>query len=455
MTGARFGQWTLCGESKIGSGGNGVVWLAQNATGETAAIKLLHPHFLEQKKDGNGPRRIARFYREIEFLRRYSGRPGILPRLDDHCPDLPTTSDSPWLAMPLAIEISKAIPRETRTLAQIIMLLASIARTLATLHDEGINHRDIKPENLFILNGKGVIGDFGLVDLPGQPEITREGEQIGDRNYRAPELDQNPSPQDARPADVWAFAKSLWVLGTGQRFPPPGEQRIDTPAVTLSAYVADRKANLLDRLIERCTSIDPTRRPTMRSVAEELDAWCSEPSSSGELNGLSQLGADIAPLLSRFQRRTEAFKVIHDSRREIIVDLTARLEQLAQELRLSTSLRCEVEGNTNVLKNCFCAQDKSVLGEEFSLVIVVHAPYLVMWARMGFILDKEASATLALRAVQGVDPPIRKTWEETVTVDITSAVGRRAVDVLYEKFKAAIPATMNALTAVMKAHDPG
>ncbi|MCR5263151.1 MAG: hypothetical protein K6D94_04700, partial [Clostridiales bacterium] len=45
---------------------------------------------------------------------------------------------------------------------QIVGLAARLNEALQSIHNAGIIHRDIKPENLYRLNGKVVIGDFGI-----------------------------------------------------------------------------------------------------------------------------------------------------------------------------------------------------------------------------------------------------------------------------------------------------
>jgi serine/threonine protein kinase len=57
----------------------------------------------------------------------------------------------------------------------------SLVKTVAALHTEGIVHRDIKPANVFVReDNQLVLGDFGIVYLPNQPNRpTRTGESVG------------------------------------------------------------------------------------------------------------------------------------------------------------------------------------------------------------------------------------------------------------------------------------
>ena len=52
-----------------------------------------------------------------------------------------------------------------------------------------------------------------------------------------------------------------------------GEQRASNEAYSIGSYRPHPLAHLLDQLIEKCTRYDPSSRPTMREVADELRAW--------------------------------------------------------------------------------------------------------------------------------------------------------------------------------------
>jgi serine/threonine protein kinase len=172
----------------------------------------------------------------------------------------------------LAIGIREALGVNP-TLEQVVDAMRCIARTLGGLADQKISHRDIKPENLYCHKGQWVVGDFGLVDYPGKEAVTVRGRALGPRFYLAPEMITDPVHADGRPADVYSLAKTLWVLGAGQNYPPPGFQPASISQNSLNMYVGHPHADILDRLIERATRHSPTERPTMGMMADELDAW--------------------------------------------------------------------------------------------------------------------------------------------------------------------------------------
>lgn len=264
--GQRFGRWMLEGDEPLGRGGNGAVWRVRDDSGTQAAMKFLHRNHFNTK-------RHARFKDEIEFMRRHTGREGILPLLDSNSPDNPTADDRPWLVTPLAVPFNKLGLSSAAKLDDLVRRMEQVARTLSELHAQGMWHRDLKPDNLFDLNGAAMVGDFGLVDFPDKGPVTEPTEIMGPMFYVAPEMMRDAADVPAGPADVYAFAKTLWVLASGQNYPLPGEQRAENPQLRLSTNCPHPRAGILDRLIEQSTRHDPKQRPTMREVADELAAW--------------------------------------------------------------------------------------------------------------------------------------------------------------------------------------
>jgi serine/threonine protein kinase len=207
------------------------------------------------------------------------------------------------LATPLEVEIGRQPSFE-----KVVDAVKGIAKALAELHTHGISHRDIKPDNLFFFNGNWVVGDFGLADFEGKTAQTATMEKVGPAFYIAPEMLNSANKADGKAADVYSLAKTLWVLGTGQRYPVPGHQLAGDMQMALSTYASHPRAALLDKLIESSTSSSPTARPTMAQFYNELEAWTSTPSSeSGESNH------DMSPyrrlLEGRLSKQIETGKV--------------------------------------------------------------------------------------------------------------------------------------------------
>jgi serine/threonine protein kinase len=148
-----------------------------------------------------------------------------------------------------------------------------ISETLAALHDQQKWHRDLHPGNLFLLADAPAIGDFGLIDFPGKDPVTGDTEPLGARNYIAPEMRKNAGQVRADKADVYSFAKTFWMLASGESFPPDGQLRMENSELRFSTYCRHERARILDSLMERSTDFEPGRRPTMREFSTELSEW--------------------------------------------------------------------------------------------------------------------------------------------------------------------------------------
>jgi hypothetical protein len=267
--GQQFGPYLL--DEPLGRGGNAEVWKAHDEEGASVAVKILRNYDAASEP-------YRRFAREAEQLVRLGDFPGVLPILKAEVPTSPSRTARAWLAMPIAERVVDALG-DAPSLAQVVDLAATVADTLARLAHRQIHHRDVKPSNLYRFRGEWVVGDFGLVKAPDVEPLTAGAAALGPRHFLAPEMLNSPATAAGEPADVYSLAKTLWVLATGQQFPPPGEHRIDTPALRLSAFVDHPEAVYLDRLIESATRIDSRLRPTMRQVADELAAWSTAPSA--------------------------------------------------------------------------------------------------------------------------------------------------------------------------------
>jgi serine/threonine protein kinase len=330
--GLHFGQWILKGEKPLGKGGNGVVWEAENSDGNRAAIKFLQSHHF-------GGIREKRFRLEIDFLKNEAKRPGILPIIDFHLPVACSETDRIWFATPLAIPFTDSDLSGNANLQRLVQLVEIVSQNLAKLHDEAKWHRDLKPENLFIIDGSPLIGDFGLVDFPDKDAITTKTEIVGPLFYVAPEMMQNAENTQAGPGDVYSLSKTLWVLATGQRYPLPGEQRVDNPALRLSTYCRHEHAHILDLLMERSTSFEPTRRPTMKEFSKELSEWLKVGTDSAPVS------IDLSALIKECQGVFESGIIAErnedhliQNAHSVLVSFDHTLERMSAELQKVTKI---------------------------------------------------------------------------------------------------------------------
>ena len=278
MAERKLGDWLL--NDRIAATRHSVVWLGERGD-EQAALKQL-----SARKSDAEP--YLRFRDEVELHARMGARAGVLAVLEAHVPEQPTADDPAWFAMPVAQTLPEALG-DAPPLEEVVRALAVCARTLAELHAEGVFHRDIKPSNLFVLDGEPLVGDFGIATWPEKQALTEAGDKLGPAHFIAPEMVSNPAAADPGPADVWSLAKTVWTLAVGQRFPPPGQLRIDQDATSLRANVLHERAALLEPILDHATRLDPQSRPTMADVAAELEAWLAPPVAPAELGSLEEL----------------------------------------------------------------------------------------------------------------------------------------------------------------------
>jgi len=312
--GPQIPGWTLL--ETLGRGGNATVWAAvRDAEQEPVALKVL-----EAVRPQREP--YQRFIAEIGFLRSLQTTDGVLPLLDAHLPESPGTEDRAWLAMPIAEPI--AIALDGLSLDIVVEAIARIASTLARLKAEhGVAHRDIKPGNLYRAGDDWLIGDFGLIAAPDLESLTRSGQRLGPAHFTPYEVIREPARADPFPADVYSLAKTLWVLATGQVFPPEGHQSFRTRGYTIADMCPHTHAAALDRMIDAATLIHPNERPTVEAVAADLAAWRDLSSSRGAV--------DLGDARIRLRERLDA-QLAGEDLRERQKDMGALAVRRFQEL---------------------------------------------------------------------------------------------------------------------------
>lgn len=175
------GKWAL--EKVLGAGGVGAVYKAKSASGEEAAIKMLHVE-LAHKSDVR-----ERFLREGTLANKV-GHEGALRVFDQG-----TTPDGAGYLVMELLEgetitqlLRKDGPIGTK---ELFGYLDQVLDVLAAAHAQGIIHRDLKPDNLFLTaSGRLKVLDFGLArrldDIKGSFK-TKTGLALGTLPYMAPE----------------------------------------------------------------------------------------------------------------------------------------------------------------------------------------------------------------------------------------------------------------------------
>ena len=246
---------------KLGRGGNAEVSLVRNKRNqEDVALKVLTRLNKERKQ---------RFTDEIAILRRITGCvDGILPILESDDKDY-------WYTMPIAKSLLEEI-NERASVDFICIVAIQLAETLELLHQKKIYHRDLKPANLYYYNDRACIGDFGLVDFPDKNNnVTRDDRGLGAIFTIAPEMKRNPQQADGAKADVYSFAKTLWMLLTKDEKGFDGQYNWQDTSCMLHGYehLKDEYLVEVENLLKIATNNDPNNRPTMAEVNKMLQEW--------------------------------------------------------------------------------------------------------------------------------------------------------------------------------------
>src|SRR5438128_7495504 len=137
--GAKLGRYEI--RSKIGAGGMGEVYLAQDTKlDRKVALKIL-PSELAANQD-----RMRRFTQEAKAAAALT-HPNIA-----HIYEIGESQGTHFIAMEFVdgVTLREKIHRDRTPLSRLLKYLNQVAEGLAKAHEAGIVHRDLKPENIMI-----------------------------------------------------------------------------------------------------------------------------------------------------------------------------------------------------------------------------------------------------------------------------------------------------------------
>ncbi|WP_433282480.1 protein kinase domain-containing protein [Pseudonocardia xinjiangensis] len=256
---------------RLGSGGFGRVWLAEDARlGHPVALKAAHA------PDAETEQRIQREARALAAVRH------------PHCVrihDLVPAASDPGLAeldgMVIVMEYVDGaslgeLVRTRGTLDDVAAarIWAGVAGALDAAHARGVMHRDVKPGNVVVdAGGLAHLIDFGIARKTGDATMTLAGFVLGTPDFLAPEV---ACGERATPAsDSWQLAATISYALTGH--PPRGGHPDAVSGLRAAAsgaplsHLPRRSAHLA--LLHAGMDNDPTRRPPLRAVQRALEDW--------------------------------------------------------------------------------------------------------------------------------------------------------------------------------------
>jgi predicted ATPase len=213
MLGGELGPYRI--EREIGSGGMGVVYLADSPDGPIA-LKVVHPHLVDSAGF------LDRFLREARIGRQVV-HPNVVRTLDSGAID-----GHHFLVMEYVEgQTLRGLLREMETVPEQLCrhIGREVAKGLDAIHASGAVHRDLKPENVLITGDHVVkVMDLGIArETDEEFRLSRTGVFVGSIHYAAPEqFEHHGDVIDGR-ADLHALGLILYELATGAH-PYPGDE---------------------------------------------------------------------------------------------------------------------------------------------------------------------------------------------------------------------------------------
>lgn len=302
MIGRRLGRYQIL--SKLGEGGMGSVWKAQDTLlSRIVALKFL-PNSLVSSPDAR-----RRFLREARAASALS-HPGIATVFDAG------EADS---AFYIAFEyvngetVTDLVSRGPLEIDEALRIAGAGLDALAHAHTRGVIHRDISGRNIMVASdGRVAVLDFGLALPDGTTRITAPGAAVGTVAYMAPEVIQG-GPADAR-TDIYGLGVVLYEMLTGT-LPFVGER----PEALLYAAVHEppeppgaRRGGIsadLDRVLLRALAKEPKcRHQSAADLAADLARVAEKRKKRARRAGdpSPDLGRAVPGALSVAEKPTEA-----------------------------------------------------------------------------------------------------------------------------------------------------
>lgn len=163
---------------------------------------------------------------------------------------------------------------------QVLLIAKDIANALSHLHPRVV-HCDLKPQNILLdKNGRAKVADFGIakfkkgtyVDLTSAPMMN------GTPSYMAPELFS--AGHVSEKCDIYSLGMLIWECVSRSE---PWKELEFPVQVVMAVAVQTRRPEIpaecpkpLERLIRRCWSEEPWRRPSGSEIEKELDFMLEE-----------------------------------------------------------------------------------------------------------------------------------------------------------------------------------
>ncbi|GAA4959523.1 tRNA A-37 threonylcarbamoyl transferase component Bud32 [Nonomuraea thailandensis] len=270
--------------SRLGSGGHGEVWRAQDTLlARVVAVKTIRAALADN------PEFATRFQAEARSMATID-HPGVVSVFDFGIAGT-AGGRTPYLVMQFldGEPLHLLLARRGRVAPGATMdLVAQAAAALQAVHEAGVVHRDVKPGNLIIRpDGTVALTDFGIARAAEGHKLTASGIVLGTATYCAPEQAEGSPPTPAM--DVYALGVVAYECLAG-RVPFAGDnavaialQHLNETPPPLPGDVPGRVAEVVMRALAK----DPASRwPSAAALAAAARALVDDPDAGhGSISG--------------------------------------------------------------------------------------------------------------------------------------------------------------------------
>ena len=307
--GERSGQQRFQTVAHHANGGLGVISIANDLElGRRVALKQINPQYADDLE------LRARFVAEAEITGQLE-HPGIVPVYGLGSSD----SGRPFYAMRFidGQSLKQAVDRyhaglrsrrnptvsvhsDNISFRRLIQALISVCQTIEYAHSRGVIHRDLKPANIMLGRfGETFVVDWGLARFPhaadsadisgretlslsADTEQTQPGTAKGTPAFMSPEQARGDTKQVGPVSDTYSLGATLYYVLSGQR-PFAGESfheilsavcQGDCPAVERVTPGVPPPLAAVCRKAMRPEQRE--RYPTVRALADDLEAWLAD-----------------------------------------------------------------------------------------------------------------------------------------------------------------------------------
>lgn len=250
---------------RIALGGMGEVWRASDLrSGRAVAVKILRPELAGDEIFLSRLRAEATNSRGLRH-------PNLAVVLDSG-----EKEGTGWIVMELVQgrALSDIIAEKgTLAPAEILPILAQVARALQVVHDSGVVHRDVKPSNILInREGLAKLTDFGISTGLNQRPLTASGMVMGTAQYLAPEQAMGNMATPA--GDLYGLGIIAYEAMVGSR-PFTGATQVDIAFAHVNDEIPPLPESIppsVRNLVLQLLAKKPADRPpSARDVARALD----------------------------------------------------------------------------------------------------------------------------------------------------------------------------------------